>query len=70
MGAEVAFRIRNDRDSWLGEKTVKVASAALVSATIDLLLGTDSKSHPMTHAAVSLVEATIVDKIINGTMRH
>jgi hypothetical protein len=68
MGAEVAYRIRNDRGSWVGEKGVKVASAAIASATIDLMLGTDSKKHPLAHSATSKVEGFIIERIISGTM--
>ncbi|KAH7178994.1 uncharacterized protein B0J16DRAFT_357191 [Fusarium flagelliforme] len=56
IGAEVALRIKNKEDSGLGEKTVKVMSAAIASATFDLLLGTEAESHPITSAAMSMVE--------------
>jgi hypothetical protein len=69
IGAEVAYRIRNDRGPWAGEKAIKVISAAVASATIDLLLDTDSKNHPLTHAAVVTVEGVIIDRIINGIMK-
>jgi hypothetical protein len=62
-GAEVAFRIRNDRGSWVGEKGIKVASAAMTSATLDLLFATDQKKHPLTHLVVSKVERIIIDRI-------
>jgi hypothetical protein len=68
-GAEVAYQIRNDRGSWAGEKGIKVASAAIASATIDIWLGTGSKKHPLAHAAVSAVEGIIIDGIMNGTMQ-
>jgi hypothetical protein len=62
-GAEVAFRIRNDKGSWVGEKGIKVASAAITSATLDLLLGTDQRKHPLAHLVVSKVEGVIIDRI-------
>lgn len=65
-GSEAAFQIRNDRGSWFGEKGIKVASVAIVSATIDFLLGVDRKKHPLAHVAVSIVEGVIVDRITNG----
>jgi hypothetical protein len=70
IGAEVALRIKNNEDSGLREKTVKVMSAAIASATFDLLMGTEAKSHPITSAAVSLVEGIIIDRIEHGTMKH
>ncbi|KAH7215485.1 hypothetical protein DER44DRAFT_652604 [Fusarium oxysporum] len=68
-GAEVASRIKNDRGPWAGEKSIKVVSAAIASATIDLLLGTDSKSHPLRYAVASMVEKIIIDRIINGKLK-
>ncbi|KAH7169685.1 uncharacterized protein B0J16DRAFT_277106 [Fusarium flagelliforme] len=65
-GAEVAFRIRNDRGSWIGEKGIKVASAAIASATIDFMLDTDPKKHPLAHIAVSMVQGAVTDGIMNG----
>ncbi|KAH6965042.1 hypothetical protein EDB82DRAFT_467026 [Fusarium venenatum] len=65
-GAEVAFRIRNDRGSWVGEKGIKVASAAIASATIDFMLGADPKKHSLAHIAVSMVEGVVTDGITNG----
>jgi hypothetical protein len=65
-GAEVAFLIRNDRGSWVGEKGIKVASAAMTSATLDLLLATDQKKHPLTHLVVSKVERAIIDRITHS----
>ncbi|KAH7148127.1 hypothetical protein DER46DRAFT_514220 [Fusarium sp. MPI-SDFR-AT-0072] len=68
-GAEVASRIKNDRGPWAGEKSIKVVSAAITSATIDLLLSTDSKSHPLRYAVASMVESFIIDRIINGKLK-
>ncbi|KAH7142530.1 hypothetical protein DER46DRAFT_619632 [Fusarium sp. MPI-SDFR-AT-0072] len=65
-GAEVAFRIRNDRGSWIGEKGIKVVSAAIASATIDFMLDTDPKKHPLAHIAVSMVQGAVTDGIMNG----
>ncbi|KAH7232438.1 hypothetical protein B0J15DRAFT_505240 [Fusarium solani] len=64
--AEVAFRIRNDSGSWVGEKGIKVASAAIASATIDLLLDTDPKKHPLAHMAVSMVQGAVKDGITDS----
>jgi hypothetical protein len=64
----VAYRIRNNRGSWVGEKRVKVASPAIASVTIDLMLGTDSKKHPIAHSATLKVEGFIIERIISGTI--
>lgn len=64
--AEVAFRIRNGSGSWVGEKGIKVASAAMASATIDLLLDTDPKKHPLAHMAVSMVQGAVKDGITDS----
>jgi hypothetical protein len=67
--AEVAFRIRNDSGSWVGEKGIKVASAAIASASIDLLLDTDPKKHPLAHMAVSMVQGAVKDGITDSKMK-
>ncbi|KAH7190689.1 hypothetical protein BKA60DRAFT_472156 [Fusarium oxysporum] len=65
-GAELAFQIRNDRGSWVGKKGAKVVSAAITSAAIDFLLGTDPKKHPLAHIAVSMVQGVVTNSIANG----
>jgi hypothetical protein len=64
--AEVAFRIRNDSGSWVGEKGMKIASAAIASAAIDFLLDTDPKRHPLAHIAVSMVQGVVKDGITDS----
>jgi hypothetical protein len=53
-GAEVAFR------------RIKVTSAATASETIEFLLGTDPKKHPLARIAVSIIKGLVTNGITNG----
>ncbi|CZR68837.1 uncharacterized protein PAC_18737 [Phialocephala subalpina] len=64
--ATAAFRIRNDRGHWVGEKGFKVASAAVAAATIDTLLDVNPHEHPLRHIAVAMVQGAVMDKIADG----
>ena len=61
--AEVAFQILHDSGSWVGEKGMKIASAAMASAAIDLLLDTDPKRYPLAHIAASMLQGVVKDGI-------
>lgn len=64
--AASAFRVRNDRGHWVGEKGFRVASAAVAAATVDVLLDTDPHKHPLQHIAVAMVQGVVMDRITDS----
>ncbi|KAH7147140.1 hypothetical protein B0J13DRAFT_553353, partial [Dactylonectria estremocensis] len=63
--ATAIFRVRNDPGSWFGEKGIKVATAAMVSASIDFLLGVDKNKHPFANIAVSMIQGAVMDYVLS-----
>lgn len=69
IAADLAFPIRNERETLASHKATEVGSAAIASAIAELLLGTDHKTHPLMYGVVSLVEQIIINKIVNSTIK-
>ncbi|KAH7141886.1 hypothetical protein EDB81DRAFT_760734 [Dactylonectria macrodidyma] len=63
--ATAMFRVRNDPGSWFGEKGFKVATAAMLSASIDFVLGVDKKKHPFSNMVVSMIQGAVMDYILS-----
>jgi len=65
-GAVEAFRNRNTKGPWTGEKGQRIATAALGAAGIDSLVDKDPDKHGKRHVAESAIGGLLANRIANG----
>ena len=69
-GTVTAFRLRKVPGPWIGDKGVRVATAALSAAAIDVLIDKDPAKYGTRNIAASTIGGLIVDRIANGSRRE
>ncbi|KAB5542748.1 hypothetical protein GE09DRAFT_225400 [Coniochaeta sp. 2T2.1] len=65
-GSAAAFHVRNSSGSWVGAKGLKVVGAASAAALIDYTLDRNPKDHKIWHTGVSLVQARVIEAILQS----
>ncbi|KAH6645612.1 hypothetical protein BKA67DRAFT_585802 [Truncatella angustata] len=66
--ASSAFRMRHDPGRWVGEKGLKVVTAAVAAAAIDAMLDANAKDHPLQHIVASMIQGVVKDVITSGAL--
>lgn len=65
-GAVEAFRQRNRPGEWMGERGIRVATAALSAAAIDTAVDHDPKRKGKRNIVKSTIGGLVVDRLANG----
>ncbi|KAB5517399.1 hypothetical protein GE09DRAFT_571778 [Coniochaeta sp. 2T2.1] len=69
-GSAAAVHVRNSSGSWVGAKGLKVVGAASAAALIDYTLDRNPKDHKIWHTGVSLVQARVIEAILQSGRRQ
>lgn len=69
-GAVEAFRQRNRPGEWMGEKGLRVATAAISAAAIDTAVDKDPRKKGKGKIIASSLGGLVVDKLASGIRRN